>query len=153
MKLIKENTEKHRAVYMHDNIYRKFWYNINPQWIISHVAILNTLMPNYVLAHGDNWIDFAALPGTVANTVKHTDEFILRIYHFCKEQLKQTLPYAHGDWVLSNIILNGDTICMCDWDNVGIYHPDDILTKLFLDLESAFGKEKLMKVLHDTSGI
>jgi tRNA A-37 threonylcarbamoyl transferase component Bud32 len=45
----------------------------------------------------------------------------------------------HGDWTLSNIIINGDTMTMVDWDNLGSYPVDQVYKKLQSDLKSAFG--------------
>ena len=51
------------------------------------------------------------------------------------------MPYAHYDWVLSNILLDGDNTYLVDWDNVGIYSPQEIQTKMESDLRSAFGEK------------
>jgi RIO-like serine/threonine protein kinase len=100
-------------------------------------------MPGYVQSHGiedsSMYICFNIIPGTPANTFEHTPEFIDKIYNFCVSNIKETEPYAHGDWVLSNIIIDGDNMYMVDWDNVGIYNPKEVLTKLKSDLKSAFG--------------
>jgi RIO-like serine/threonine protein kinase len=74
-----------------------------------------------------------------ANTFPHTKEFIDKIYNFCINNINTTSPYAHGDWVLSNILIDDDDIHIIDWDNVGIYSPTEILEKLHSDLKSAFG--------------
>ena len=85
------------------------------------------------------YIDYHIVPGTPANTFAHTPQFIKRIHDFCHETLEQTLPYAHYDWVLSNIMIDGDNTYLVDWDNVGIYSPEEINTKIEKDLKSAFG--------------
>ena len=89
--------------------------------------------------YGGNWISYNVIPGVPASTFEHTPEFVERIHKFCLENIKQTLPYAHGDWSLSNILIDGDNIRMCDWDNVGEYHPNEVLEKLEFDLRNAFG--------------
>jgi hypothetical protein len=43
--------------------------------------------------------------------------------------------------VLSNILLDGDNTYLVDWDNVGIYSPQEIQTKMESDLRSAFGEK------------
>jgi RIO-like serine/threonine protein kinase len=106
---------------------------------------LSTVAPGYLVDRGENelgvWIDTIALPGIPASTLPHTDEFIKRIYNFCLDNIKNTQPYAHGDWVLSNIIIDGDNMQMCDWDNVSIRTQEEALEKLHSDLESAFGNK------------
>lgn len=141
MKLIRENKEKQRAVFLLDNgLYRKYWYNQTAEWINGHVALLNKCVPDYVNASGDNWIEFNPVPGTLASTYKHTPEFVQLIYNFCLDNIKQTMPYSHGDWALSNMLIDNGTIRMCDWDNIGVRNADDVLAKLTSDLSDAFGE-------------
>ena len=52
----------------------------------------------------------------------------------------------HYDWVLSNILIDGDNMYLVDWDNVAIKKPVEIHDKLEADLRSAFG-EKFDEVL------
>lgn len=139
MRLIREHKEKHRKVYFCDDRYRKEWYSTTPDWIHEHVQLLNKVVPGYVLGFGPNWIEYKILSGIPASTFPHTPEFIDRIYKFCRNNIQETAPYVHGDWALSNIIIDNNNIQMCDWDNLGIYHPDDVLEKLHEDLNSAFG--------------
>ncbi len=141
MVLIKENKEKHRSVFFDGENYVKVWGNTTPQWISEHVSILNELVPNYVIEYGGNWIKFKTVQGTPASEFDHTEEFINRVYNFCLEQIEKTLPYAHGDWVLSNIIIKEDSMFMVNWDNVGIYPKEEIYKKLHNDLKSAFGEK------------
>jgi len=153
MILIRENKEKHRQVYFLKNRYRKYWFSKTPEWIKDHVKLLDTFFPGYILKHGDCWIDFKILDGITASTLPHTDEFILKIYNFCKNNIKETYPYAHGDWALSNIIINGSDIVMCDWDNLGIYANKEINDKLHDDLFSSFGEKFLKVIKNDTTSI
>jgi RIO-like serine/threonine protein kinase len=150
MKLIRHNKEKNRFVYFCDDRYKKIWRNQNSDWIKNHVSKLDQLLPGYVLDYGNNWIDFRIIKGTLVSTLPHTDELIKKVYKFCIDNIAKTSPYAHGDWTLSNMIINGDTILLCDWDNVGIYPQDEIMQKLNNDLESAFG-DKFKKVIYDSS--
>ncbi len=85
-----------------------------------------------------------------ANTFEHTDKFIDNIYKFCIGQIEDTLPFVHGDWVLSNIVINDNNITMIDWDNVGIYPKVEAYDKLYSDLYSQFG-ERFKK--YDTTSI
>lgn len=152
MELIKENKEKHRAVFkLNNTTIRKHWYNNSSEWLEDHVKILNQIFPGYVVNYGSLipggvYADFKKIEGVSASTFPHTDEFVERIYNFCLENIKSTSPYVHGDWVLSNIIINGNEIKMCDWDNVSIRTDAEVSKKLEKDLISAFG-EKILKVL------
>jgi RIO-like serine/threonine protein kinase len=148
MELVRENKEKQRAVYFCGTLYKKIWYNKDSTWVNNHVHELKKVVPDYVLDFGENWIDFKVVPGIPASTLEHTDAFIKRIYNFCLGNIFSTLPYAHGDWTLSNIIVNGDNISMIDWDNIGKYHLTEIFKKLDSDLESAFGK-RYRQVIYD----
>lgn len=147
MVLIKENSVKNRSVYKEKNFIRKYWHDQNEYWIENHVKILDQLIPGYVISKGKDhkgcYIDFKILPGTCANEFEHTDTFIKKIYEFCLKNVKETSPYAHGDWVLSNMFVDGDDILLCDWDNVGVYDEVEIIEKLKKDLLSAFGNRFL----------
>jgi RIO-like serine/threonine protein kinase len=146
MELIRENKEKHRSTYFCGDRYRKEWGNVTPVWISYHVQLLNKVVPGYVINFGDNWIEYKIIPGVPASTFTHTPEFIKKIYTFCLDNIQETYPYAHGDWALSNILINGDNIKLCDWDNLEVYPADEVKTKLFADLTDAFGKEFLLHV-------
>ena len=139
MILIRHNREKHRSVYFCETHYRKIWDNIDPGWITAHVADLNRIFPGYVLNNGHDWIDFKIVSGTPASQLPHTPDFVERIHSFCLSQIEETTPWYHGDWTLSNMIVDGDTITMIDWDNLGCYPKEEVYTKLNLDLKSAFG--------------
>lgn len=144
MILLKENKIKQRQVWKLDNCIQKRWYSRNIDWLEDHISILDNIFPNYVISYGKDinfvYANFEILPGTVANVIPHTEDFVLQIYDFCIENIKSTYPYAHGDWVLSNMIVNDkNVIKMCDWDNIGIYSKEEILNKLHSDLSSAFG--------------
>lgn len=152
MKLIRKNAEKQRAVFLlEDGTYKKIWHNGKVFWLIEHVKLLKELMPEYVTgygaANGEVWITFNPVPGIPASTFEHTDEFIKKIYEFCLDNIKQTAPYVHGDWSLSNMLIDGDTIRMCDWDNLGIYPKEQVEGKLVKDLIDAFGKEQMLRAL------
>lgn len=139
MKLIRENKEKHRAVYFDGTNYVKVWKNKNPQWIKNHVDLLKVHVPDYVVDHGDNWISYKIVPGIMASTFSHTPEFINRIHNFCINQIEFMKPWCHGDWSLSNILIDGENIHMVDWDNLGQYPEEEVRAKLKKDLTAAFG--------------
>jgi RIO-like serine/threonine protein kinase len=140
VKLIRYNNEKQRAVYFCGDSYKKIWYNVDPVWIEKHVEDLNLLLPGYVLEHGNNWIRFKVVEGTPASEFPHTLEFVEKIHNFCLSQILETTPMYHGDWTLSNIIINGDEMTMIDWDNLGSHPIDQVYKKLASDLKSAFGE-------------
>lgn len=139
MEIIRENKEKQRTVYYCGDRYHKVWDNVMPVWINNHVQLLNQVVPGYVLSHGNNWIDFAIIPGTPVSQLPHTEELVTKVYKFCLENIQQTYPYAHGDWALSNMLIDNNDIRMCDWDNLGLYTREDITKKLHEDLVSSFG--------------
>lgn len=153
MDLIKHNPEKGRSVFFDKDSYVKTWNNKSPLWIKEHVSILNNLFPYFVIDHGTDYIRYNVIKGTPASKFEHTDEFIRKIYKFCLSNIKQTKPYVHGDWVLSNIIIDNDKMTMIDWDNIGIYPEQEYMDKLHRDLESAFGKERFRGVINDTTSI
>jgi RIO-like serine/threonine protein kinase len=140
MKLIRENKEKQRTIYFCGDRYKKVWENATPEWVEHHAQLLRKYLPGYVLDFGGNWIDYAIIPGVPASTVEHTPEFINRIYKFCLDSIVDTYPYVHGDWALSNILVDGDNLRLCDWDNLGVYPMEEVKAKLITDLTDAFGK-------------
>jgi hypothetical protein len=144
MELIKENKEKQRIVYKTDTLsYIKRWRGKDFKWLTGHINDLHDVCPGYVIAHGWDgdsvWAEFKPIKGVTANNFTHTPEFVERITEYCKNNYKKTYPYAHGDWVLSNILIDGDQIDMCDWDNLGKYPQEEVLEKMRSDLKSAFG--------------
>ena len=153
MELVKENKAKGRKVYFCGDRYRKVWEN-KIDWIYTHVKILNRVMPGFVIDYGNDYIDYKVIEGVTANTVEHTDKFINKIYNFCLENIKATKPWIHGDWVLSNIIIQSDdTMVMIDWDNIGIYREEEYLNKLHTDLISAFGEDNFKRAINDSASI
>lgn len=157
MELIKINKEKHRAVYRLTNgLIRKYWYEKDFKWLVEHVELLKKFVPNYVNNYGENeigvYIDMNVLPGITANTFPHTREFVEKVYKFCLENINETQPYVHGDWVLSNMLIDGDKIYLCDWDNLGQYPQEQVIKKLHSDLKSAFGN-LFDEVLDDSASV
>jgi len=152
MELIKENKEKNRATYRKDqHTIRKVWYDKSLEWVDNHGYTVDKVKPNYVIKIGAEddhaWIDFIYVEGIPASEYPHTPQFVKLITEFCVDSIRKTSPYAHGDWVLSNIIINDKNIELIDWDNVGIYPVEQIYEKLRSDLKSAFGDK------FDTSSI
>ena len=89
MELVKENEAKGRKVYFCGDRYRKVWEN-KIDWIYTHVKILNRVMPGFVIDYGADYIDYKVIEGITANTVKHTDEFINKIYNVEKLNISNT---------------------------------------------------------------
>ena len=147
MEIIRKNIEKGRTVFFNGTHYVKVWDNLPTDWIHNHVALLHEHNPGYVASYGSNWISYNIIPGVPASTFNHTPEFIKRIYNFCIGNIKETSPYAHGDWSLSNMLINGDRIVLCDWDNLGIYPKEEVESKMTKDLIDAFGIEAMQHVL------
>lgn len=156
MVLIRENVQKKRRTYRLDDRYRKVWNIVDLDWLEYHTTLLNKVVPNYVLNYSYDaetmWIDYKIIPGIPASEFEHTKDFIKKIYKFCIDNIKETQPYVHGDWVLSNIIIDGENISMCDWDNLNIYPKEDVIKKLRNDLRSAFGK-KFDEIINDSASI
>jgi hypothetical protein len=140
MKLIRENKEKQRSVFLNEDRYIKVWSNKPTMWITEHVQLLQTHVPGFVISHGIDWISYNIIPGVPASEFPHTLDFVKRIHNFCISQINETRPWYHGDWTLSNMIINGDTITMVDWDNLGQYPEEEMRVKLNSDLKSAFGE-------------
>ena len=156
MELIKDNILKNRKVYKLHGKYRKEWSVVNFDLLEKHVSIMNKIHPGYILNYGKTnnimWLEVAAIDGVLASTIPHTDEFVDQIVKFCLDNIRQTYPYAHGDWVLSNIIKDHNGLFhLIDWDNVDIYPIDIILQKLNQDLTSAFGDKFTGLEKYDTS--
>ncbi len=145
MELIKENIQKKRQVWKTDTFYRKKWLFKDLLWLQDHVENLKVITDGYILDYGSDensmWVDLKIIEGIPASKFEHTDEFIKKIYNFCLEQIERTQPYGHGDWVLSNIIVNGDKIEMVDWDNLSKHNKSMCMDKLHKDLRSAFGEK------------
>ena len=153
MELIKENLEKKRRVYFCGDRYRKVWED-KADWIYTHVKILERVVPGYVLGYNNDYIEYAVIDGIVADSMEHTDEFIKQVYAFCLENIAATKPWVHGDWVLSNIIVQPDgRMAMIDWDNLGMYRETDYMKKLHRDLHSAFGDKFFEIIKHDPTSI
>ena len=53
-------------------------------------------------------------------------EFITKVYNFCIDNIRETAPYAHYDWSLDNIIIDGDNLQLIDWDLCAIYTDQEI---------------------------
>ena len=145
MILVKENKKKGRKVYALEDRFRKVWAVVNETKLKRQVTIMNRILPGYILDWGveetTQFIDVIKVPGITANKFEHTPEFIKKVHEFCLHNIKETYPYAHFDWVLSNILVDGDTMHMIDWDNVNRYTRAQSKHKLNSDLKKSFGEK------------
>ena len=143
-KLIKQKASQQTEVWEFETHFRKKWLYKDEAWLEKHYKMLQDVCGDgYVKDWGSNdnemWLDTKKLPGKLASTFEHTQEFITKIHNFCLDHYTKTKPYAHFDWDLNNIIVNGDNINLVDWDQCGIYQEGQILDKITADLRKAFG--------------
>ena len=157
MVLIKENKSKFRSVHFDGEFYYKSWNFSDSSWLEAHVELLNTYAPEIVNSYSCNKdrmpLKMNVIEGKLASTFDHTQEFFDKIYSACIKDLERTRPYAHGDWVLSNMIITpDDKVVFIDWDNINLFPRKGAMIKMHLDLKSAFG-EKFEGFLNDTTSI
>lgn len=142
-----------REVWEFDELYRKKWLYKDGDWLKQHYEMLQGLCADGYLkgiGFGDNqmWLDTNKIQGKPANTYEHTPQFIEKIQKFCLDHYyNKTKPYAHFDWDLSNIIIDGDKITLIDWDNCRIYPEGQVLDKMEADLKKGFGEKYHIKPL------
>lgn len=143
MMLVKKNEKKGREVYKINNLYLKKYYLKDERWLKSHVNKLTKVVPDYLLDYGVEpeyvWIKVKELSGKPAGEFDRTDEFVKLIVEFCQNNYRETYPYAHGDWAISNILIDGDKIHMCDWDGLSIYPEEWVYQKMYNSLLKPFG--------------
>ena len=157
MVLIKENKAMFRSVHFDGEFYYKSWNFVDPDWLAAHVKLLNQYAPglvnSYLYSNDCMTIKMNIVEGKLASTFEHTQEFFNKIYSACIKDLKKTSPYAHGDWVLSNMIITpDDKVVFIDWDNINLFPRKGAMIKMHLDLQSAFG-DKFERFLNDTTSI
>jgi len=139
------NFKGRRRVYKLDDFYRKEW-EIKDIFSLQKWAYrMDKVFPGYVLDYGLNdshmFVDMKFIKGVPANQIIHDQEFIKKIINFCIDNIKQTIPFAHMDWSMSNIIVSDDHMEMVDWDALRLYPYSLIEYKLNNDLELAFGNK------------
>ena len=157
MDLIKENKAMFRSVHFDGEFYYKSWNFSDADWLVAHVELLNTYTPEIVNSYSCSkdrmTLKMNVIEGKLASTFDHTQEFFDKIYSACIKDLERTRPYAHGDWVLSNMIITKDNVVkFIDWDNINLFPRKRAMMKMHLDLQSAFG-DKFERFLNDTSSI
>ncbi len=125
--------------------YRRVWMAELETRLVKHVYIMNQIRPGYILDYGVRpegiFLEVKLVPGVPAQDLKLTDDFRQRILEFCLDNIRSTQPYAHGDWHLSNILVNGSDMDIVDWDTVGTYSSREVHAKLTKDLQSYFGQD------------
>ena len=128
---------KFRTVYKYKTHYRKHWNwrETTETPIVSlpldeHIEVVNKFFPGFIIEHkvlkNSTWIDYNIVPGISAVEFPKEPEFIKKIYNFCLKNIEQTKPYAHFDWTLENIIINGDKMQLIDWDTCAIYTEKEV---------------------------
>lgn len=156
MILIKKNVLKGRSIYKDGNSYIKIWNYIDKEWLEEHIALLDKFCPNLITDYGytDNTmhIKMNKLHGKSGQDFAPTQKFIKKIHHACLDNLNLTYPYAHGDWVLSNMIIQNDKVCFIDWDNLKKVSYDVAIKKMNKDLSSAFVND-FERYLNDSKSI
>jgi thiamine kinase-like enzyme len=156
MELIKENLIKKRSVYKTDNFIRKYWHDKTLNWATQHYHLVKQFAPELVIEVGQDcsgvYMDMNIVKGSLATSFEYTDEFVKKIYKFCLKNIEETKPFAHGDWTLSNMIIDGENIVLIDWDNVGIYPKSTIMRKLRSDMIATFG-DRFLEVMNDSTGV
>ena len=152
-KLIKQKPEEQSEVWEFDDLFRKKWLYKDEAWLREHYNMLKGLCPDgYLKGIGFSddhmWLDTNKLQGQYANECEHTPEFVKKIHKFCLEHYyTKTKPYAHFDWDLKNIIINGDDVILVDWDSCRIYQEGQVLDKMESDLKKGFGEKYNIKAL------
>jgi len=143
MKLIKQNLAKKRSVFFDGTHYHKIWHYSRPEWLAEHFQTVKLLCPElpHDWHHTDSEMTFVmnVIPGTPASQFEHTASFVEQICRACQQNIQQTQPLYHGDWSLSNMIVNQGTVTFIDWDNIDRYSLHEVEQKLISDLHSAFG--------------
>ena len=105
----------------------------------EHVNMVNKLFPGYILDYkvysNSIWIDSNIIKGVPASEVfPKTPEFIKKIYRFCVDHYKKTAPYAHGDWILENIMIDGDNFKLIYCDHIDIYTEQEAFKRIYNDI-------------------
>ena len=156
MILIKENKEKKRAVFYDGQFYYKIWNFVDTNWFNNHVNLLEKYSPDLVadffISENSMTLKMHEIKGKLGNEFAPTLEFIDMIYKACIRNMNLTSPYMHGDWVLSNMIIDDNKVKFIDWDNLRIMSEDDAIAKLHSDLKSAFVND-FERYLNDSAGV
>jgi hypothetical protein len=123
-----QNNSKHnRKIEKLKDRYRKTWYGEDPEQKLGtknldeHIRLLDKFNPGYVLDYNLNdkemVIDYKILPGIRMGDINYDDEFKEKIYNYCSSHIVSTWPYAYFEWNPWNILIDGDSIHLIDWDN------------------------------------
>lgn len=143
MLLIKSDIPRKREVWLLNDRYRKIWRYSRPDLLFRHVKLINLAFPGFIIDHGHDkqnmWVDYRIIEGIRADRILLDDEKILKIYNFCLENIRETAPFYHGDWNLSNIIVNDGNLTLIDWDTINTDTEDEMMIKMHFDLRSSIG--------------
>lgn len=157
MVLIKETKSKFREVWYDGEYYYKKWNFVDSRWLEAHIELLDRyakgLIAGYTFEKDSMTIKMKPVEGKLASTFDHTQEFFDKIYTACIHDLNRTAPYAHGDWVLTNMIITPtDEVVFIDWDNINLFPRKSAIMKMHLDLKSAFG-DNFERYLNDSTSV
>lgn len=157
MDLIKETPSKFREVWYDGEYYYKTWNFVDRAWLKAHAELLDIyakgLVVDYLFRENSMTLKMNTIEGTLASTFEHTQEFFDKIYTACINDLDKTSPYAHGDWVLTNMIITPQNkVVFIDWDNINLFPRKGAIMKMHLDLKSAFG-DNFERFLNDSTSI
>lgn len=156
MILIKENKEKKRAVFYDGQFYYKVWHYVDAGWFNEHIELLKKYSPeliaDYSIDKDSMTLKMNKVKGKPGYEFEPTLKFIDMIYKACIKNMIYTSPYMHGDWVLSNMIIDDDKVKFIDWDNLRIMNEADAMAKLHSDLKSAFVND-FERYLNDSASV
>ena len=143
MKYIKKKRHGNIFTYQSDNFFLKKYYDWTEDYHEKHTDCLERIFPGYILEAGVEedhvWKKYKVLPGIPALEFEHTEEFILKILNFCINNYHQTYPYAHMEWSLANMLVDDETVHLCDWDSLAIYPPKKVWKAMHNQCFDMFG--------------
>jgi len=143
-----ENTIYNRKIIRLEDRYRKIWYGENPQQklgtqnLVEHVRLLNKFNPGYILDYDLNEkemiIDYKIVPGFELDKINYDDELREKVYDYCLQHLLYTWPYAFLSWAPWNILIDGDSINLIDWDRFSYVSSNYTLENMINLLDNRF---------------
>ena len=152
MNIIKSNISKQRIVYRLSDRIRKVYGNVTIDQIRAHVMIMDLVCPGYILDYGicdrNVFLECIIVDGVACSTLEHTLDTISKVYSYCIQNMCETYPYMHMDWAPSNILYDGKTFNMVDWDNIAIVDINQALAELDIDMRECYGSQFDLFIKH-----
>ena len=140
-----------RKVIRLEDRYRKIWYGDNPQKKLGtknlneHIRLVNEYNPGYILDYDLNEkemvIDYKILPGIELVKINYNNDFKKKVYDYCLSHILSTWPYAYFDWKPMNILIDGDSMHLIDWDCIRYASKDYSLKNMIKLLENKFERD------------